>query len=152
MDSSHVALVSMLLRSDGFEHYRCDRNLTLGINLASMAKICKDSTNLHLIVIVKCAGNDDVLTLKAEDEGDTLTFMFESPSTYTSTAFTHPFSEQDKISDFELKLLTLDSEQLGIPDTEYGAVVKMPANEFSRICRDLTILGDTGKFHSNPFF
>jgi hypothetical protein len=53
-------------------------------------------------------------------------------------------SEQDKISDFELKLLTLDSEQLGIPDTEYGAVVKMPANEFARICRDLTILGDTG--------
>jgi proliferating cell nuclear antigen len=69
MDSSHVALVSLLLRSDGFEHYRCDRNLTLGINLGSMAKI------------LKCAGNDDVLTLKAEDEGDTLTFMFESPST-----------------------------------------------------------------------
>jgi proliferating cell nuclear antigen len=68
MDSSHVALVSLLLRSDGFEHFRCDRQLTLGLNLASMAKI------------MKCAGNDDVLTLKAEDEGDTLTFMFESPS------------------------------------------------------------------------
>ena len=33
MDSSHVSLVSLLLRSDGFETYRCDRNLSLGLNL-----------------------------------------------------------------------------------------------------------------------
>lgn len=30
MDISHVSLVSMFLRSDGFEHYRCDRNLSMG--------------------------------------------------------------------------------------------------------------------------
>jgi proliferating cell nuclear antigen len=33
MDSSHVALVALMLKSDGFENYRCDRNLSLGINL-----------------------------------------------------------------------------------------------------------------------
>lgn len=33
MDSSHVSLVSLNLRSDGFETYRCDRNLSMGINL-----------------------------------------------------------------------------------------------------------------------
>jgi len=118
MDSSHVSLVSMLLRSDGFEHFRCDRNLSLGINLGAMAKI------------LKCASNDDIVTIKADDNGQNVTFMFES-------------QKQDKISDFELKLLDIDSEQLGIPDTEYKAVVKMSAGEFQRICRDLTILGDT---------
>lgn len=70
MDSSHVSLVAMLLRSDGFDHYRCDRNLALGINLNSMSKI------------IKCASNDDSVTLKAEDTGSALTFMFESPSNY----------------------------------------------------------------------
>jgi proliferating cell nuclear antigen PCNA len=30
MDTSHVALVSMTLRSDGFAHYRCDRNISMG--------------------------------------------------------------------------------------------------------------------------
>jgi proliferating cell nuclear antigen len=29
--------------------------------------------------ILKCAGADDVITLKAEDDGDALTLMFESP-------------------------------------------------------------------------
>lgn len=118
MDSSHVSLVAMMLRSDGFEHFRCDRNVSLGINLNSMSKV------------IKCAGNDDTLTIKADDNGDNVTFMFESP-------------QQEKISDFELKLMDIDSETLGIPDQSYQVVITMPSVEFQKICRDLTILGDT---------
>jgi proliferating cell nuclear antigen PCNA len=54
------------MRSDGFDHYRCDRSMSLGLNLVSMGKI------------LKCAGNDDTITLKAEDSGDNLTLMFEN--------------------------------------------------------------------------
>ncbi|KAE8688531.1 putative Tetratricopeptide repeat (TPR)-like superfamily protein [Hibiscus syriacus] len=39
MDSSHVALVALLLRSEGFEHYCCDRNLSIGMNLGNMSKM-----------------------------------------------------------------------------------------------------------------
>ena len=38
MDSSHVSLVALLLRSDGFDHYRCDRTLSMGMNLANMVR------------------------------------------------------------------------------------------------------------------
>ncbi|RZC00059.1 Proliferating cell nuclear antigen [Glycine soja] len=118
MDSSHVALVALLLRSEGFEHYRCDRNISMGMNLNNMAKM------------LKCAGNDDIITIKADDGSDTVTFMFESPT-------------QDKISDFEMKLMDIDSEHLGIPEAEYHAIVKMPSSEFARICKDLSSIGDT---------
>ena len=30
MDSSHVSLVALSLRADGFAHYRCDRNISMG--------------------------------------------------------------------------------------------------------------------------
>ncbi len=50
------------------------------------------------------------------------------------------------VSDFELKLLDIESEHLGIPDTEYKAIVKMPAGLFQRIIRNLSTLGDTGKY------
>ena len=40
--------------------------------------------------------------------------------------------------------MDIDSEHLGIPDTDYKAVVKMPAGEFQRIMRDLSTIGDTG--------
>jgi proliferating cell nuclear antigen len=38
MDSSHVSLVALLLRADGFEHYRCDRAISMGMNLANMVR------------------------------------------------------------------------------------------------------------------
>lgn len=51
---------------------------------------------------------------------------------------------QDKISDFEMKLMDIDSEHLGIPEAEYHAIVRMPSSEFARICKDLSSIGDTG--------
>jgi len=118
MDSSHVALVSLKLRAEGFEEYRCDRSLNMGVNLANMSKI------------LKCAANDDSVTFRAQEDGDTITFLFEAPN-------------QERQSEFEIKLMDLDSEHLGIPDTDYSCVVTMPSSEFSRICRDLSQLGDS---------
>lgn len=51
---------------------------------------------------MKCAGNDDVLTMKAQDNADNVMFMFESQN-------------QEKVSDYEMKLMNLDQEHLGIP-------------------------------------
>ena len=39
MDSSHVSLVALLLRSEGFDKFRADRSVALGINLASMVSL-----------------------------------------------------------------------------------------------------------------
>jgi len=80
--------------------------------------------------ILKCSGNDDIITIKAEDSGDTVTFVFES-------------EKQDRVSDYQLKLMDIDSDHLGIPDTNYDAQVKMPSSEFQRICRDLATIGDS---------
>jgi len=39
MDSSHVSLVSLEMNADGFDPFRCDRNLTLGINMTKSVLI-----------------------------------------------------------------------------------------------------------------
>ena len=41
MDKSHVALVSLKLEKEGFQNYRADRNISLGLNLPNVAKILK---------------------------------------------------------------------------------------------------------------
>ncbi|GFS39229.1 proliferating cellular nuclear antigen 1 [Actinidia rufa] len=126
MDSSHVALVALLLRSEGFEHYRCDRNMSMGMNLNNMAKM------------LKCAGNDDIITPSRP-----MMAVTPSPScSKVQVRFTCCFA-QDKIADFEMKLMDIDSEHLGIPEAEYHAIVRMPSSEFSRICKDLSSIGDT---------
>jgi len=118
MDNSHVSLVSLNLRKEGFDKYRCDRSLVMGMNLASMTKI------------LRCASNDDIITMKAQDTADTVSFVFESPN-------------QEKVSDYEMKLMNLDQDHLGIPETEYSCIIKLPSGEFARICKDLSQFGES---------
>ena len=153
MDSSHVALVSLQLLPHSFERFRCDHNLSMGINLA------------HLSRLLKCAANEDVITIKADDQNpDTMSLMFENPSELFLVTYCDQLrcsinfffilscyqyfliSEHDRISDFEMKLMDIESEHLHIPDTSYEATVRMPSQEFARICKDLSTIGDTGTY------
>jgi len=118
MDNSHVALVAVKLESTGFKKYRCDRPMPLGVNLTSLTKV------------LKCAKDDDTCTLKASDDGDILSFVYEARNT-------------DRIAEYDLKLMDIDSDVLGIPDTEYEARVTMPSSEFARIVRDMSMLGES---------
>jgi proliferating cell nuclear antigen len=115
MDNSHVALVSMMLKAEMFSLFRCDRNIALGINLTSLTKV------------LRAAQNEDILTLKAEDAPDVVNLVFENTE-----------------SEYDIKLMDIDQEHLGIPDTEYAATIEMPAAEFQRICRDLIALSESG--------
>jgi len=118
MDASHVSLVHIRLGCEGFEIFRVDKNLALGVNMDTLQKL------------MKCSASDDILTIRAEDDGDVMTMVFESKN-------------RDKISEYEMKLMDLDIEQLGIPDQNYSCEVKMPSGEFQRICRDLSNIGES---------
>ena len=52
--------------------------------------------------ILKCAQSEDTVTLRAQDNSDTITFIFESQN-------------KEKLADFEMKLINMDQEHLGIP-------------------------------------
>jgi proliferating cell nuclear antigen len=118
MDTTHISLVALQLRDDGFETFRCDNNVTLGLNVNILTKI------------LKCAANDDSVTLRAHDEGDHLHVIFKSPTS-------------SRVSEFELKLMDIDEDPIRIPPTEYSATVEMPSVAFQRICRDLLQFGDS---------
>lgn len=74
MDNSHVALVSVKLDAVGFKKYRCDRPMPLGVNLGSLTKV------------LKCAKDDDIVTLKAGDDADVLNLTYEAKSKSTRAA------------------------------------------------------------------
>eukprot|EP01024_Parvocaulis_polyphysoides_P018786 TRINITY_DN18359_c0_g1_i1.p1 TRINITY_DN18359_c0_g1~~TRINITY_DN18359_c0_g1_i1.p1 ORF type:complete len:265 (-),score=47.58 TRINITY_DN18359_c0_g1_i1:529-1323(-) len=117
MDSSHVSLVCLEMRQEGFDHFRCDRPMSMGMNIANLLKM------------LKCAEDNDSVTLRAQDEGSTIQFLFESPN-------------QDRHVDFEMKLMEIDAEQLQVPEQEYKSTVKISASQFQKICRDLGAIGD----------
>merc|ERR1712125_287211 len=118
MDSSHVALVSLLLRECAFADFKCDRPTSLGMNVDSLGKI------------FKLCGANDSLKLRWQNDADTLNFQCES-------------SDDDRIADFDLKLMQIESEHMEIPEQHYKVVAKLPSSEFQKICRDLKEFGET---------
>merc|ERR1711870_147210 len=118
MDSSHVALVSLLLRESAFSDFKCDRPTSLGMNVDSLAKI------------LKMCGTTDSLKLRLRSDADIVSFQCES-------------GEEDRIADFDLKLMQIESEHMEIPEQHYTVSAKLPSAEFQKICRDLKEFGET---------
>ncbi|CAD5218483.1 unnamed protein product [Bursaphelenchus okinawaensis] len=118
MDGSHVALVSLRLGVGIFDVYRCDRAVNLGLSLA------------HMSNALKCAKNDDSCLIRYDDEeGEGLTLTFED--------------NKGRKQDILVKLMDIDCEHLGVPDQKYSCIIEMPASEFARTVKDLTIYSDT---------
>jgi len=117
MDSSHVALVSLLLRESAFSEFKCERPTSLGMNVDSLAKI------------LKMCGPNDALKLRWQSEADTVSFQCEGGD--------------DRIAEFDLKLMQIESEHMEIPEQQYKVVARLPSAEFQKICRDLKEFGET---------
>merc|ERR1712203_819810 len=118
MDSSHVALVSLLLRESAFSDFKCDRPTSLGMNVDSLG------------MILKMCGQNDSLKLRWQNDADLVSFQCES-------------GDDDRISDFDLKLMQIESEHMEVPEQHYKVVAKLPSAEFQKICRDLKEFGET---------
>lgn len=123
MDSSHVSLISLELSADGFEPFRCDKNITLGMNHSTYAYLhcCMYyfiSSFFRLSSTLKCASSDDTITMRAKEDTDSISYIFESPSEgwHTPPAkFLSFLPDGDKTSQYDIRLMDIDSEHLGIP-------------------------------------
>lgn len=80
---------------------------------------------------MRCGNQEDSVTLRAEDVGDTIGIMFEDEGS-------------GKISDYEIKLMDLDVTRVELPETQYEAYVRLSSTEFQRVVRDLSNIDDSG--------
>merc|ERR1712113_1080355 len=110
--------VSLLLRECAFADFKCDRPTSLGMNVESLSKV------------FKICGPSDSLKLKWQNDADIINFQCES-------------NEDDRIADFDLKLMQIESEHMEIPEQHYKVTAKLPSGEFQKICRDLKEFGET---------
>lgn len=116
MDSAHVALVQFILYAEEFESFRCDYPLRLGIHIESLCRI------------INLAKKDDAIKLSAKDSTSLMSIKFVGKT---------------REAEFTLKLLNIEADILGIPDTSIHSMIKMPSKEFKKVCSDLSVMGTT---------
>lgn len=121
MDSAHVSLCAVLMRSAGFLEFDCKNAAahTIGVNFANLSRV------------LKCASADDVVCLSTVDcDGDELHIKLR------------PQDPSARTSDFTLKLLNIDVDRLAIREMSYECSVSLPTAELTRIVRDLAKIGE----------
>ncbi|KAH3662501.1 hypothetical protein OGAPHI_005753 [Ogataea philodendri] len=120
IDDSRVLLIALKIDAGSFQEFRCDKDLVLGLDLESLSKILKQGNN------------EEYLTLMAEDSPDNLMAVFED-------------KKKDRISEFSLKLMDIDSDVLTIDDMETDCTITLPAYEFAKIAKDMKTLSESLK-------
>jgi hypothetical protein len=100
MDNSHIALVSLELNRETFLNYRCDRNMSLGMNLGSLTKI------------LKCANANDEVKITASDDSDVLGLDFQNRrrrlELFQRRISCFCVSDADRMGQYEMKLMDID--------------------------------------------
>ena len=120
MDGARCALIYLKLRAESFEEYSCvPPKVMAGINMSSMFKLMRTMSSHDTITMYMDADNTNELGIKIQN------------------------ADKNSMTDFKLKLLDVDSEEITIPDVEFDSVITMPSAYFQRICRDMLSISDT---------
>jgi len=127
MDGSRCALIYLRLRADSFEEYRCEGKVRCGINMSSMHKLMRT-----------CGTHDSIAMYNTRAETNALGIRITN-------------TDKQSTTQFSLKLLDVDGQDLNVPEVEFDNVVTLPSAYLQRIVRDMTNLADTMtiKCHGN---
>lgn len=118
MDGSHIALIHMRLDAHKFEVYECAKKIVVGLSMGSLYKL------------IKTVSNTDTTSFYIDDE---------KPHELGIKIVN---SDKNSMTDFKLKLLDIDENEINIPDVEINCIITMPSNDFQRLCRDMSHLSD----------
>lgn len=118
VDGSHVALVHLRLDAKNFEEYVCTTPMHVGVNM------------LNLYKLLKVAGNNDTISFSiADSDASELAIKIEN-------------NERRSQTEFKLKLLDVDIEELNMPDIEFDSIITLPSAYFQRMCKDMNNISE----------
>ena len=118
MDSGHVCLFELELKSYWFDEYKFnDKPLRLGIHCELMHKIinCKEE---HQTISLKTTTGDKLFVTLSPREG-----------------------QNGITKQFELPLIDIDSELLEVPDVDYDADIEIVSHDLSNLISQLSLFG-----------
>merc|ERR1711937_159351 len=118
MDCSRSCLVSLILKPDAFESFRCDESVRLGINLKSLHKI------------LRIAGAEDSLTMSVDSQMENIVFTL--------------INSRKRKSCYALKLINMPLQLVNHPRSMlYVATIDISSSEFLRVCKDMVSISET---------
>ena len=138
MDKSHVCLSSITISSQWFSSYQIDDTTNISL----------DSTNFAIMMSYALKHNKMEINFEDDVDPDKL---FINLSSNSESAFVEPSAKskgkkvkevQNKFDHFfELGLIDVEQDTLGIPDVEYDVDFTMKSENFAELINELMVFG-----------
>ena len=119
MDSCRVSIIELFMPLSWFDNYVIETDVVIGINTVLLFKILGTREKGQNILIEHNTTDSDRLQIKFESDQS----MFDKT--------------------FEVPLVDLDTEIMGIPDMEYEAEFTLPSAHFAGLVNQLKLFGDS---------
>ena len=128
MDNSQICIYELKIHKSWFNEYEYDENSIYGINMNILSRILSVKNDNQNIILY--------------DENDKLSIDFSSENKEEINKY------------FQLGLLEIDQDKMGIPDTEYDINIEFKSKTFKTIINELTNFGDDLKifYDENIYF
>lgn len=123
MDTAHVILFEIILLRKWFSKYEVSTPVTLGLNATTLYQILNTREKSQKIHIQYTTADDK------------LSVHFNSDAKVKG--------EYEKL--FELPLVDIESDMLGIPEIENNVEIKMESSNFAKLINELQAFGDSIK-------
>ena len=120
MDNNHVSIFEINLMKEWFDLYQLSSPLTIGVNTIIFHKILNTRGQDHKILLSIEKNNQDKLSID---------FICDSKGEFNKA--------------FHMPLMELDTEHMGIPDTEYDLEFTLSSKKIKSIIDELSNFGDT---------
>ena len=111
IDGKHIALVHIRYDAKKFDFYYCERDLSIGINIANTLKVLKNIS-----------------------QNDTLQ-LFVTRSDFDKAGIRIQNAEKGAVHEFYIKLMDLDDNDIDIPETEFTSIISMPSSDLHNLCK-----------------
>ena len=118
MDSTHSVLIHLKLEAQNFEYFKCNKPITIGLNMLNLFKLIKTMTN-----------------------SETLTLFIEKNNENQLGIIIHN-SEKNSQTTYKLNLLDIQLDEINIPPAEFETELTLPSCDFQKIIRDMINIGE----------
>ena len=123
-DTSHNVLIHLKLLAGNFEFFHCKAKTIIGINMTNLFKL------------IKTMGNNETLTLFIEScNSNKLGIQINNQDKNTQTVY-------------KLNLLDISEEDIQIPAASFETELTLPSNDFQKLIRDMTSIGENVEIKS----
>ena len=123
-DTSHNVLIHMKLLSENFEFFHCKEKTIIGVNMNNFFKL------------IKTMNNNDTLTLFIDkDNVNKIGIKINNQDKNTQTIY-------------KLNLLDISEEDISIPPAAFETELTLPSNDFQKLIRDMTNIGENVEIKS----